>query len=196
MRPLILLFLSILTFVRANMMPNPLPYFVTDEYGVEQGPIYLKGTMTSAREEDEEGYTVLPDPHRTYFYARQDEITGELVATTLPIRAKVDGVLVGTSPSEYGISPHEKESEEARLRKCGDFCMKEKARDRQLRKLTTKTTGILKNLIVLFRFHDHQYRALPSKLSIETLMNHPGDGVSIPFDATFAPTGSVRFVVC
>jgi hypothetical protein len=81
--------------------------------------------MTSAREEDEEGYTVLPDPHRTYFYARQDVSTGELVATTLPIRPKVDGVLVGISPSQYGISPHEKESEEARLRKCGGICIRD-----------------------------------------------------------------------
>jgi hypothetical protein len=175
------------------MSPNPNPYYVTADNGVSQGPIYLRGGVQGAWEEEEDGYTVLPDKKGNYFYARQDAATGELVATTLPIRKKVNGVLVGASPRKYGIPRHVRPSEEAQMRKCGDFCEKDHGQgDRRLRNLVS-TTGTLKNLIVLFKFKDHTTRTLPTAADITALMNHPGDGVNTAYNL-LAPTGSVRFV--
>ena len=190
---LLIFLLHGLTFVH-SIAPNPNPYFITSDYGVSQGPIYLRGNMISSWEEDDEGFTVMPTVNRTYHYAQQDAVSGELVVTALPIRKKINGVLVGSSPLALGITRHEQSSQVVQNQKCGDFCTTANGRGRELRNLVS-TTGTLKNLIVLFKFSDHATRTLPSVSDISTIMNHPGDGVNIAYDA-LAPTGSVRLVLC
>ena len=186
-----MILVSLMTFVRSNVSPNPNPYFVINEYGVTQGPIYLKGSFKYSWEEDDEGFTVLPAGNSSYYYAKQDAITGDLVVTSLPIRNKVKNVLTGTNPLSHGIAHHQQPSEKVKRQRCGEFCNNVKGHDRELRNLVS-ATGTLKNLIVLFKFSDHTQRSLPSVSDIDVLMNHPGDGVNIAFDA-LAPTGSVRY---
>jgi hypothetical protein len=176
--------------VHADMSPNPLPYYVTDDDGVSQGPIFLKGSAKYAWEEDEDGFTVMSDGKRRYYYAHLNESSGDLVATRLPIRTKLNGTLVGLSPLDHGLERHERPHLDVRMHKCGDFCKEKMGHGRELRKLVP-TTGTLKNLIVLFRFSDHTSRVLPTAANITKLMNHAGNGVGIPFDPV-APTGSVR----
>jgi hypothetical protein len=189
---LILLFAPIVNLVRSDIPPNPNPYYVKNANGVSQGPIFLKGGVTGSWEEDEEGYSVLPDSKRNYFYLKFNASSGDVFATTLPMRKKVNGVLVGSSPSTYGIPRHARPSKDVQMRKCGEFCEKNNnGRDRQLRNLVS-TKGTLKNLMVLFRFSDHVNRTLPSPENITTLMNHPGNGVNVTYHS-LAPTGSVRF---
>ena len=53
---------------------------------------------------------------------------------------------------------------------------------------TVITAGTLKNLVIPFRFSDHTTRVLPSRTSLDTLMNNQGPNPSI------CPTGSVRDV--
>jgi hypothetical protein len=181
--------------VHADMMPNPNPYYVKDDNGVSQGPIFLKGSIEYSWEEDEEGFTVIPNEKRNYYYAQLNVSTGDIVTTNLPIRKKLNGTLVGSSPMKYGLSLHERPSDGVRRRKCGDFCNKRNVtndKGRELRQLVS-TTGTLKNLMVLFKFKDHTNRALPSADAIRKLMNHPGNGVTVAYDPV-APTGSVRFV--
>ena len=189
---IIALLALLLAYVRSDISPNPNPYFVTNDYGLSQGPIFLKGSFVYSWEEDEEGFTVIPTTDRSYFYAKQDVTSGDLVATTLPIRIKVNGVLIGSSPMSLGIAPHEQASEKVKLEKCGDFCDNDMNRGRLLRNRNlVSTTGKLKNLIVLFKFSDHLNRTLPSVSNLTILMNHPGDGVNVPYNI-LAPTGSVR----
>jgi hypothetical protein len=187
----ILLILNRLTCVHSDILPDSNPYFVDNVDNVPQGPIYLKGTVEYAWEEDEEGFTVLPDVNRSYYYAIRDISTGDIVATALRIRQKVNNELIGYSPSILGIIRSTIPDENFIKQKCGDFCNRfAGGEDRKLRNLVS-TKGTLKNLIVLFKFKDHTTRPLPSKSDINILMNHPGDGVNIAFDK-FAPTGSVR----
>ena len=185
------LFLS--TFIRCahSISPNPNPYYIMDHHGVSQGPIYLKGSFKYSWEEDEEGFTVLPVGNRSYYYAKQDAITGDLIATTIPIRKKEKNGLVGSSPLSLGVTRHEKASEKIRRQKCGD-CYNAKGHGRELQRTLVSTMGTLKNLMVLFRFKDHTTRSLPSKAAIDVLMNHQGDGVNVAYHA-LAPTGSVRY---
>jgi len=179
--------------VSGDISHNPNPYFVTDKNGVPQGQVVIQGSLKYAWEEDEEGFTVLPSINRTYYYAIQDSTTGDLVATSLPIRKKVNGVLVGKSPLSVGIKRREQPNDKVKKQKCGDFCNDQKGHRRKLRNLVS-TTGKLKNLMVLFKFSDHTSRSLPTVSEIMTLMNHPGDGVNIVHDK-LAPTGSVRYVI-
>ena len=191
-KKVLLILVSLMTFVRSNVSPNPNPYFVINEYGVSQGPIYLKGSFKYSWEEDDEGFTVLPAGNSSYYYAKQDAITGDLVVTSLPIRKKVKNDLTGTNPLSHGFAHHEQPSEKVKRQKCGEFCKNPRDHyNRELRNLVS-TTGTLRNLIVLFKFSDHATRSLPSVSDIDVLMNHPGDGVNIAFDA-LAPTGSVRY---
>jgi hypothetical protein len=184
----------LMVLVRSDMSPNPNPYFVANRNGVTQGPIYLHGSATYAWEEDDEGFTVLQAGNRTYFYAKRNESDGDLVMTSLRLRQKVNGVLVGQSPQSLGIQRHEQPDKKVQHRKCGVFCEKTRGgHDRQLRNLVS-TTGKMKNLIVLFKFSDHTTRTLPSAADITTLMNHAGDGVTVAYSSV-APTGSVRYVV-
>jgi len=182
----------LVTIVNSDISPNPNPYDITNKYGVPQGQVFLQGSIRYSWEEDEEGFTVIPSINRTYYYAMQDTTTGDLVATSLPIRKKVNGVLVGKSPLSLGIKRREQPSDTIKKQKCGDFCKNGKGHRRDLRNLVS-TTGTLKNLMVLFKFSDHTSRTLPTVSDIMTLMNHPGDGVNIPYDA-LVPTGSVRYV--
>jgi hypothetical protein len=178
--------------VLADMMPNPNPYYVTDDNGLSQGPIFLKGSIEYSWEEDEEGFTVIPNGKHNYYYAQLNVSTGDIVTTNLPIRKKLNGTLVGSSPLARGIQRHERPRQDVRMYKCGEFCTKKNENDRNLRQLVS-TTGTLKNLMVLFKFSDHTNRALPSAADISQLMNHPGDGVNTNYDP-LAPTGSVRLV--
>ena len=193
---LIVLFLHGFSSVH-SISPNPNPYFITSNHGVSQGPIYLKGSMIRSWEEDDEGFTVMSTGNnRTYYYAQLNATTGDLVPTTLTIRKKVSGALVGLSPMKLGIARHERPSKETVAQKCGDFCKTfhdDGRRELLVQNRRAATTGTLKNLIVLFKFSDHTTRTLPSVSDISTLMNHPGDGVNIAYNA-LAPTGSVRFV--
>ena len=179
-------------FVHSDISPNPNAYFVNDDKGVPQGPIYLKGSVRYAWEEDAEGFTVLTKGNRSYYYAQKNLTSGELFATSLPIRKKVNGVLMGLSPLSRGIARHERPSDKVQKQKCGEFCNKanDEGQGRELRKLIS-TIGTLKNLIVVFKFSDHTTRSVPSLADIITLMNHPGDGVNVAYDP-LAPTGSVR----
>jgi hypothetical protein len=194
----------LMALVRSDMSPNPNPYFVTNKYGVSQGPIYLKGGVKYAWEEDEQGFTVLSDVNntRSYYYATLNATTGDLVMTSYSIRKKVNGTLVGSSPSSLGISSHVQPSDNVKVQKCGDFCKKNvqsnNNNDRnwghsQKGRNLVSTTGTLKNLMVLFKFRDHTTRTVPSVSDINILVNHPGDGVNVPFHP-LAPTGSVRYV--
>jgi hypothetical protein len=184
-RTVIIILIHLFTLVYSDMQPNPNPYHVTNVDGESQGPIYLKGSVRYSWEEDEEGFTVVPDENHTYHYAKKDSITGDIVATTVPIRKKVNGDLVGDEslPASLGIT-QEQPSEKVKQQKCGDFCGKAAPS-------LISTTGVLKTLIVLFKFKDHTARSLPSVSGITKLMNHPGDGVTVAYDP-LAPTGSVR----
>ena len=122
----------------------------------------------------------------------KDTITGDLVATSLPVRKNVNGVLVGKSPLSLGITRREQPSDKVKKQKCRDFCNDRKSHRRDLRNLIS-TTGTLKNLMVLFKFSDHTSRTLPTVSDITILMNHQGNGVTVAYDA-LAPTGSVRSV--
>ena len=188
---LLILFVTVFSFVHSDISPNPNPFFVIDSNGVSQGPVYLKGSFKYSWEEDDEGFTVVPVGNRSYYYAKQDVTNGDLIATTLPIRKKVKNVLVGSSPLSLGIARHEQPSEKVKRQNCGVFCENGKGHGRDLRHLVS-TTGTLKNLIVLFKFSDHTTRSLPSVSDIDVLMNHPGDGVNVAYNP-LSPTGSVRY---
>lgn len=194
-RPYKLIFLLALSVVHSDISPSPNGYYVSNILGVTQGPIFVKGRVQYSWEEDEEGYTVLPIVNRSYFYATTDDTTGTLIPTSLPIRKKVNGTLVGTSPATLGIPPHVKPSNEVQQQLCGEFCSSLTAGPvgRDLPN-PVSSMGVLKNLIVLFKFSDHANRPVPSPSDISTLMNHRGDGVNIAYDP-LAPTGSVRYVV-
>eukprot|EP00536_Pseudo-nitzschia_multiseries_P015296 jgi/Psemu1/69436/estExt_Genemark1.C_8530018 len=60
--------------------------------------------------------------------------------------------------------------------------------DHHRRMMTMPATGILKNLVVLLMFNDHQDRSVPSREDISVLMN------SEIIDEDIAPTGSLKMI--
>lgn len=192
---------------------NPNPYFEHDENGnLLPFPIYLHGDESFHWEEDEHGYTIIDDPShksrgRRKVYASVDPNTGDLISTGVPFGS------LNLKTKLAKLRKHAKPSKDARLAKCGKYCEKVGYSYNQTsstrynnvrgspksnthlnhkenvgRRKLMSTSGTLKNLVVLIRFHDHQSRTLPSTADFHVLLNGPGG------PGTVAPTGSVNDV--
>ena len=171
---------------RIHMMsPNPLPYRVQYDNGIESPEIRLmiEGQMGSSSavmyEETLDGYTVqLRDT--MYEFVDVDDDTGEYIYT---------GLVAGMDDPDSKVRKNAAMKRHQILNNnktmsSGDTRFHEYNRRLQ----TTSTTGLVNNLVIPFRFADHTDRPLPSRKDLRTFMNNEGG------DPELCPTGSVRDV--
>lgn len=182
------------------MPPNPNPYQVTSDDGkIVSPPIHLvvtgelTSTSTDIYEETEDGYTVELSEGGEYKYLNVNH-KGDLITTNL-VAGKDD-----PSTSQLKIKKNAA-SKAAAIKKAAlerDIESKHNTRkllrgntpneSTQEHRRTVITSGVMKNLVIPFKFLDHTSRILPSRDDLNTLMNNVGP------DPLLCPTGSVRDV--
>lgn len=167
--------------------PNPIPYQVTYDDGTKSPQIKLKlrGDLHlqshDIYEETEDGYTVTVGRNGRYVYVDFDEETGELVKTKF----------VATEGKRFhlkNVTPHAFQKRQKALKITKDSSMLDQINSNNQRR--NLSAGTVQNLVVLFKFKDHNSRKLPSRDDIETLMN--GDDDTCTPNNPLCPTGSVR----
>ena len=170
---------------------SPLPVEVQQPSG-EPVTLFLRGTeklhwyefvpeaagLTRAAMENEAnvrlanrpGYTVVQDEAGRYVYARLDE-EGDWAPT--------DQVVGAVEPPdiERRLLPPPEVMQRMALARLPESGIPARA---------AAPVGIVKNLVVLMRFSDHQGRTLPTSAELTTLFNAPGG------DPALAPTGSIH----
>ena len=198
--------LSILVYVFLLVVSNlacvtsiessPHTYREIQPDGKTTPPLKIRGGPQLHYVTDANGYTVIQDDDRWFVYADEgSDETGRLSSS---------GMRVGMgAPEKKGIHKGILPGHSAQVEQCGRLCdlfnddgihLRRLSPDQTSttkepeRNLSTPTTGVLKNLVVLMKFSDHQDRIVPSKADVDLLMNAPGG------DPDLAPTGSVRDV--
>jgi M6 family metalloprotease-like protein len=195
-----------------SMPPNPEPYTVAYSDGTESPLIYLRtrGRLTSdviIYEETVDGFTVKQVENKfdgKYVYVDFDEASGDMIDT---------GLIAGVD-DPYSSNIHKGAAtshDNARRRRATATTYNSKRGDlrngnnsqindatsaqdntnnepNQGHRRTVITSGTLKNLVIPFKFSDHNTRPLPSRSDLDVLMNNVGP------DAAICPTGSVRDV--
>ena len=167
-------------------------------------PLFVKGNHKFHIVTDTNGFTVMDDEEDGWMvYASLNNTSGQLRPTALkvglddPFKAVEDGLLRG---------PLEMPSLEVQSKMCGKFCQNDlknssflgyndhysKSNQPIQKDHNTKrkmvSNGVIRNLVVLIRFADHDNRELPSADDISVILNKHGG------DQNLAPTGSVRDV--
>lgn len=137
-----------------------------------QVQLRLRGDEHFNWTEDRAGYTVLKSKGWLE-YARLNP-QGRLVPSGLKV-GKGD-------PKAYGLRPGMLPSAAQRAASSKDSSSSTTG----MNAASVSPTGSIRNLVVLIRFSNHIYRALPSTQDIEVLFNAPGG------DPVLAPTGSLR----
>ena len=189
-----------------TMKPNPKPYKISYDDGTQSPLIQIKirGDETSSPniyEETLDGYTVGPsNKHKgKYTYRDVDIKTGDLVDTDLvagydnPASKNVlKKAAVKSEAMKKGISYFDFDKVGGNDRKLKGSAPRLLSKENneeegQYHRRAAITSGVLKNLVVPFRFSDHTSRALPSRSDLTVLMNNVGP-------ASQCPTGSVRDV--
>ena len=152
--------------------------------------MYIHGSEIFQYLTDEAGYTIIPNTHkdnegngkRRFEYAVLDT-NDELVSS---------GFVVGKDdPKKTGLKKKTLPSKETIMKKCRakKFCDDDNVGQAKPKmSIQAITSGNLKNLVVIFKFSDHTTRSMPSRESMDVLMNTVGG------DPSLAPTGSVRDV--
>ena len=165
--------------------PNPVPYQVTYDDGTKSPPIKLrlKGDLHlqthEVFEETEDGYTVTVGRNGRYFYVDFDEEKGKLVKTKFVARE-------GKRFHQRNVTANAFQKSQEVLEVAKDGTVLDKIND----KGRNLYAGTVPNLVVLFKFKDHDNRKMPSRADIETLMN--GDDDTCTPNNPICPTGSVR----
>jgi len=186
-----------------TMSPNPKPYQINYEDGSRSPPIYVKisGSIDSKSsmiwEETSDGFTVKPTSDGTYHYLDVDTTTGDLVDTNIVARENDNSfskmkVRPGAVTRHLNIlnenNRHKQDEERFLYGENSSSAMEiDNTRNATTHRRTIITTGVLKNLVIPFKFKDHAQRTVPSKSDLEILMNNEGPH-------TLCPTGSVRDV--
>lgn len=137
---------------------------------------FIRGDEFNHWYEDPSGYVILRNPENVYVYAQPDVQERSLMQPT-------DRVVGKDSPAPD--TPKGFLSPPGLVRQDGFIRPDSQGLGANLR---ANHTGIVRNLVVLLRFSDHNSRSLPTKDDIEILFNAVGG------DAKLAPTGSVRDV--
>jgi M6 family metalloprotease-like protein len=134
---------------------------------------------------DEEGYPVVMDSECYYVYAKFDQSNGTLMPSTMrvdEVDPEKEGFQKGMAVGDTVCSGTIMCDSQDNITRWLDS--DESNGGRQLR----TSTGIVKNLVIMVRFADHQGRRLPTRTQVDILYNSRGG------DATFAKSGSIRDV--
>ena len=134
---------------------------------------------------DEEGYPVVMDSECYYVYAKLDQSNGTLMPSTMrvdEVDPEKEGFQKGMAVGDTVCSGTIMCDSQDNITRWLDS--DESNGGRQLR----TSTGIVKNLVIMVRFADHQGRRLPTRTQVDILYNSRGG------DATFAKSGSIRDV--
>ena len=176
------------------MQPNPKPYQVTYDDGTQSPLLRIKvkdrgdsestsNPLIMSYEETLDGYAVQPSTRKDgkYVYVDLNTTSGDFMDTNL-----VAGV---DDPYQMGISKNVASRRYTILQRRSDLSSSSSFGDEKQLRLDSEVRkiGILKNLVVGFRFADHKDRILPSKNDLQILMNNDG-----PHE--LCPSGSVRDV--
>jgi hypothetical protein len=129
------------------------------------------------------GYTVLKSDFGEFVYAKLGN-NGKLLPTTARVGRE-------NPKNEKGIEKNNLRPTHIDCR--GKICEQENNRrnlrgsNDSRRRVTSITSGTLKNLVIPMRWAGHDQRTIPSRDDIDILMNHQGPN-------PLCPTGSVRDV--
>ena len=167
--------LSYITEVFAiNASPHPINATQPDGTKIV---LKIKGDEHFHWQEDNNGYTVLKEKGR-YVYAQRGA-SGHLIPTELEVgqsNPKANGLQKRILPSQSIINQQKASAP-------GSTSESSASTPEQV-----PPSGTIKNLVVMIRFSDHEFRTLPSATDIDVLFN-----ADTP-DPALAPTGSVKAV--
>ena len=173
-------------------LPYLLPYRVTYDDNTQSPEIIVRigGGVKSplVYEETLDQYTVTTGiADKYYYYVDVSKETGELVTTNFVAREGDRSHFGKVSKDAAGISQRILRSTK-RSESVGP-AMTDNITNQSRRKSIGEeiiTSGTAKNIVVLFKFSDHQSRPVPSKADIDMLMNSGNP------DPILCPTGSVK----
>ncbi len=174
-----------------TMSPNPEPYQVVYDDGTKSPLLQLRveGDVSSSApliyEETLDGFTVkLNKRTRKYTYLNVDLATGDMIETDF-VAGEDDPYLYKVAKNAVRQGQQIKDALPKVLKSNSDEGHNRRKLERQNERRTRVTSGVLKNIVIPFKFADHSSRNVPSKSDLHTLMNNVG---SHPL----CPTGSVR----
>jgi len=193
---LVILVLSVVLKMSDGAPASPHGFKEAQPDGTETPTLFINGDHSMNYLTDKSGYTVTKDKDGWFVYA--EEMSGELIPTEMVV-----GI---DDPDRSGLTKHVKPNR----RRLSDEVYKQSSSSlsSSLLRGTKKQTqipsnrdlgldteiptklppGVMKNLVVLIRFKDHEFRRIPSQRDINELMNNDGpDGI--------IPTGSVNDVI-
>ncbi|KAL3815308.1 hypothetical protein ACHAXA_006810 [Cyclostephanos tholiformis] len=190
------------SFARA-MSPNPNSYIEKNKDGSVTPPLFLRGNgenfgSEGLAEVTVEGYTV-SQVFGNYEYMQFDPALGIMVSSGLvagkdnpkKTKSKTNGKMLSLSEHETLWAKNKKLNKAGTHRSMiGHIEDINEIPNHQshVARRRVAVLGVKKNLMVAFKFSDHQVRTVPTNNALTVLMNNVGP------DSTVCPTGSVRDV--
>ncbi len=171
-----------------TMTPNPEPYQVNYNDGTKSPLLKIRSITSSLSdelvyEETLDGFAVkLNQSTKKYTYLKVDLTTGDIIDTGL-IAGEDDPYLYKVAKSAVKRGQQIKDTSPSFYKSQGED--HNRKLERQNERRTRVTFGLLKNLVIPFKFADHATRNVPSRSDLDTLMNNEGPH-------QLCPTGSVR----